>query len=96
MRSISQPRYPWSFSSIAITAHSARVGAADANSSDGEARSRPNCESGRRWDLISANALAMAILTACLTPELLRAPVNVLRATLHHEGLAPRITSLAE
>lgn len=50
----------------------------------------------RRWDLVSANASAMAVLTDGVAPELLSAPVNALRATLHPQGLAPRITNLAE
>ena len=50
----------------------------------------------RRWDLVSANRPAMAILTDGVAPELLEPPVNTLRVSLHPDGLAPRIANLAE
>ena len=49
----------------------------------------------RHWNVVSANAPAMAILSG-ISPELLEPPVNALRATLHPEGLAPMIVNLAE
>jgi transcriptional regulator with XRE-family HTH domain len=49
----------------------------------------------RWWDLLDANA-AVALLTAGCAPELLAPPVNVLRLSLHPEGLAPRIVNLAQ
>jgi transcriptional regulator with XRE-family HTH domain len=50
----------------------------------------------RRWDLVSANGSASAILTDGVAAHLLVPPVNALRVSLHPEGLAPRITNLAE
>jgi len=50
----------------------------------------------RRWDLVSANRPAMAILTEGIAPELLAPPVNALRVTLHPDGLAPRIANRGE
>lgn len=49
-----------------------------------------------RWDLVSANRPAIAILTDGVAPELLAPPANTLRAVLHPAGLAPRIANLAE
>lgn len=50
----------------------------------------------RHWDLVVANDGARAILTPGVDPELLDPPINVLRATLHPRGMAPRIANLAE
>jgi len=49
----------------------------------------------RHWTLLLANAPALALMTG-LPERLTRPPVNVLRATLDPEGLAPRIVNLAE
>jgi transcriptional regulator with XRE-family HTH domain len=49
----------------------------------------------RHWVLQSANR-AVAPLLAGVAPALLAPPVNVLRLTLHPDGLAPRILNLAE
>lgn len=49
----------------------------------------------RWWNLVSANT-SIALLTEGVAAELLQPPVNVLRASLHPEGLAPRIRNLAE
>jgi transcriptional regulator with XRE-family HTH domain len=49
----------------------------------------------RHWQLVSANA-AVASLLAGAGAALLVPPVNVLRLSLHPEGLAPRIDNLAE
>src|SRR5262249_55543819 len=49
----------------------------------------------RHWTLLSANR-AVAPLLAGAAPALLTPPVNVLRLTLHPEGLAPRIVNLAQ
>lgn len=49
----------------------------------------------RHWNLLRANDAAAAMLVG-IDPALLAAPVNVLRATLHPDGLAPRIANLAE
>ena len=47
------------------------------------------------WTLVSANA-GLAPLLAGVAPHLLQPPVNVLRLSLHPEGVASRIANLAE
>ena len=47
------------------------------------------------WNLLASNQ-AVPPLMAGADPELLRAPVNVMRLSLHPKGLAPRIANLAE
>ncbi|MES2710582.1 MAG: helix-turn-helix transcriptional regulator [Pseudomonadota bacterium] len=49
----------------------------------------------RHWHMLAANA-AIAPLIAGVLPALLEPPVNVLRLSLHPEGLAPRIENLGE
>ena len=49
----------------------------------------------RQWELVASNA-ALAPLLSGADPKLLEPPVNVLRLSLHPEGLAPRISNLAE
>jgi transcriptional regulator with XRE-family HTH domain len=49
----------------------------------------------RWWDLVDAND-ALRALTAGSAPHLLAPPVNVLRLSLHPDGLAPRIVNLAQ
>jgi transcriptional regulator with XRE-family HTH domain len=49
----------------------------------------------RRWNLVAANRAA-AVLVDGIADELLEAPCNVLRASLHPKGLAPRIVNLDE
>lgn len=49
----------------------------------------------RRWTLVAANP-AVAPLLAGAAAHLLRPPVNVLRLSLHPEGLAPQIENLGE
>jgi transcriptional regulator with XRE-family HTH domain len=49
----------------------------------------------RHWSLVSANR-AVAPLLAGAAEFLLKPPVNVLRLSLHPEGLAPRIANLGE
>jgi transcriptional regulator with XRE-family HTH domain len=49
----------------------------------------------RHWNIIASNG-ALPEIYADVRPELMRAPVNALRLTLHPEGLAPRIVNLAE
>ena len=49
----------------------------------------------RRWNLVAAND-ALAPFLAGVAPALLAPPVNVLRLSLHPDGLAPRILNLAE
>jgi transcriptional regulator with XRE-family HTH domain len=47
------------------------------------------------WELIDANG-ALAALIEGATPDLLEPPVNVLRLSLHPEGVAPRIVNLGQ
>ena len=49
----------------------------------------------RHWTLVSYNR-AVPPLLAGLAPALLQPPLNVLRLSLHPEGLAPRIVNLAQ
>lgn len=49
----------------------------------------------RHWNLIAANR-ALAPLLEGAAPWLLEPPVNVLRLSLHPEGIAPRIDNLAQ
>lgn len=49
----------------------------------------------RHWGMVAANG-AVALLTQGVVPELLEPPVNVLRLSLHPDGVAPRIINLAE
>jgi transcriptional regulator with XRE-family HTH domain len=49
----------------------------------------------RHWTLIASNAAVPSLLTGA-DPSLLRPPINVLRLSLHPDGLAPRIANLAE
>jgi transcriptional regulator with XRE-family HTH domain len=49
----------------------------------------------RAWNLVAANR-AVAVFTEGVAPFLLEPPANVLRLSLHPEGLAPRILDLAQ
>lgn len=49
----------------------------------------------RRWTLLSANGTAMKLMGS-VAPALLTPPVNVLRVSLHPDGLATRIVNLNE
>jgi MmyB-like transcription regulator ligand binding domain len=49
----------------------------------------------RRWMLLNANNAALRLMTG-IAPELLQPPANMLRASLHPDGLAPRILNLNE
>jgi transcriptional regulator with XRE-family HTH domain len=49
----------------------------------------------RHWHLIAANTPANAFMGG-VAPALLKPPLNVLRLTLHPDGMAPRIVNLAE
>ncbi|WP_425430907.1 helix-turn-helix domain-containing protein [Cryptosporangium aurantiacum] len=49
----------------------------------------------RWWEMLEANA-AVPVLTVGCAPHLLEPPINVLRLSLHPEGLAPRILNLAQ
>lgn len=49
----------------------------------------------RHWNLVAHNAL-VPLLMAGASPELLKPPVNVLRLSLHPDGVAARIANLAQ
>lgn len=49
----------------------------------------------RQWNMVSANAAARLFIAGA-APHLLEPPVNVLRLSLHPEGLAGAILNLAE
>jgi len=49
----------------------------------------------RHWQLVAANTAVERLLSGA-APSLLVPPVNVLRLSLHPEGLAPRIANLAQ
>jgi transcriptional regulator with XRE-family HTH domain len=49
----------------------------------------------RHWSMVAANAPVGALI-AGVDADLLKAPVNVLRLSLHPRGLAPRIANLGE
>ena len=49
----------------------------------------------RWWELVDANA-GIGLFTADVSPGLLEPPVNVLRLSLHPDGMAPRIANLPE
>src|SRR5687768_5402078 len=49
----------------------------------------------RHWNLLAANRM-VAPLLAGAAPALLEAPSNVLRLSLHPQGLAPRILNLVQ
>ncbi|CAM3362675.1 helix-turn-helix domain-containing protein [Stackebrandtia soli] len=49
----------------------------------------------RHWDMVDANS-AIDRLTAGCADELLEPPVNVLRLSLHPNGMAPRIQNLPQ
>jgi len=48
-----------------------------------------------RWELVAGND-AVPVLTEGAAPALLEPPVNVLRLSLHPDGMASRIVNLAE
>lgn len=50
----------------------------------------------RHWTLLSANAALAPLIAGIANPALLAEPVNVLRLSLHPQGLAPRIANLPE
>ena len=49
----------------------------------------------RSWNLVEANS-SMVLFTGLVSPDLLAPPANVLRASLHPQGLAPHIINLGE
>lgn len=49
----------------------------------------------RWWNLVEANA-SLSLLTAGVAPHLLEPPINVLRLSLHPDGIAPQIQNMGE
>ncbi|MCW2595677.1 MAG: hypothetical protein QOH52_451 [Pseudonocardiales bacterium] len=49
----------------------------------------------RWWEMLDANTATTVIVEDC-APHLLEPPVNVLRLSLHPDGMAPRIINLAQ
>lgn len=49
----------------------------------------------RSWNLVEANA-SLALFIGGVAPELLSPPINVLRVSLHPDGMASRIVNLGE
>lgn len=49
----------------------------------------------RHWNVVASNQAAASPMSSA-APALLQPPVNLLRLSLHPEGLAPRILNLAE
>lgn len=49
----------------------------------------------RHWTLVAANAAVAPLMTGA-APALLETPVNVMRLSLHPDGIAPRIANLAD
>jgi transcriptional regulator with XRE-family HTH domain len=49
----------------------------------------------RWWEMLDANAAVPVLIAGC-APELLAPPVNVLRLSLHPDGMAGRIENLAQ
>ena len=47
------------------------------------------------WEMVAANR-AVSLLTEGVDPDLLARPLNVLRVSLHPDGLAPRIANLGQ
>ena len=50
----------------------------------------------RHWTMVDANPAVTLLLVDGVAPALLTPPLNVLRVSLHPEGLAPRIINLGE
>jgi transcriptional regulator with XRE-family HTH domain len=50
---------------------------------------------GRHWQMVAHNRM-LPLLLAQLPAELLKPPVNVLRLSLHPQGLAPMVVNLAQ
>jgi transcriptional regulator with XRE-family HTH domain len=50
----------------------------------------------RHWTMLASNNAVLPLLTGVTAAALLQPPINVLRLSLHPEGLAPRIANLPE
>ena len=59
-------------------------------------RPNPAIAVDRHWKMVAANRAINPLVADIANASLLRPPVNVLRLSLHPQGLAPRIANLAE
>lgn len=50
----------------------------------------------RHWNLLAHNRMLPLLIGEHVAPQLMQPPANVLRLSLHPQGLAPRIVNLAE
>lgn len=50
----------------------------------------------RHWNMVAANSVVPLLLTGVQDTTLLQPPMNVLRLSLHPEGLAPQIANLGQ
>src|SRR6185503_12401499 len=50
----------------------------------------------RHWNLLAHNAMVPHLLAVAEDATLLQPPVNVLRLSLHPQGLAPRIVNIGQ
>jgi transcriptional regulator with XRE-family HTH domain len=50
----------------------------------------------RHWNMLAHNRMVPLLLDERIAPRLMQPPVNVLRLSLHPDGLAPRILNLGE
>ena len=50
----------------------------------------------RYWNLVAANAVVPKLLAGVKNPAMLEPPVNVMRLSLHPDGLAERIVNIGE
>jgi transcriptional regulator with XRE-family HTH domain len=50
----------------------------------------------RHWELVSANRAAVELLSEGVAAHLMEPPVNVLRVSLHPDGVAPRVLNFPE
>lgn len=56
----------------------------------------PSMIVNQRWELVMTNAAGLGVFGSRISPDLLEPPANVLRASLHPDGLAPHITNFGE
>jgi MmyB-like transcription regulator ligand binding domain len=78
-------------SRVVIAAHQAQVGVEVLSGHE----PYPAVVIDRHWNVVERNSSAAALMSG-VSVELARPPVNVLRVSLHPQGLAPRIVNLAE
>jgi transcriptional regulator with XRE-family HTH domain len=87
------PRY--SMSSPTVANDDRGDGVARAISQIISAHTLPAVVVDAQWDLVAANPAAAIFLTD-ISPLLLQPPINVIRLSLHPDGLAPRVVNFTE